>query len=199
MGFLAKRMDNVDFKADIIQAKKIPIFNAEGREIADYKAVVSLNDESHIMNIVSDGYQIIQHSDVVGQVRDALFEMQVKFNIDVSSLTHGGARMRMGILLPEIEYEFSGGKVQMRIDIDNSYNSMTGLRYIVGAYRLVCLNGLYVGEKFSTLNHKHTKGINSLNAGDTIKAAVDRYRNRVVPLFSKMHESEVSENDAIVF
>jgi len=186
---------------DLVRAQKIKVFDCEGNELKGFNALVNEEDESQVMNIVKDDYVIMQHDDVVERVRNTLEDLGIAYNVEKISQTHQGARLRVGVVFPEYEYDVTGKGdiVQMRTDIDNSYNSSTGLRFVVGGYRLICTNGLYVGEKFAGVYHKHTKGIEGINVKETFVRAFDTFNNGFIKYIGGFTQESFTPENSITF
>lgn len=69
----------------------------------------------------------------------------------------------------------------------------------IGAFRLVCTNGLMVGERFATYYHRHTKGINPAEMEKTLKKGIQCYEDKVKKGFQDMILKQLTPNQALVF
>ena len=68
-------------------------------------------------------------------------------------------RMHARGIFPDLDFEVKEGDVvNPQIEYFNSYDGSWSEKFIFGAYRVVCSNGLTVGEKFAMETARHVEG-----------------------------------------
>lgn len=148
-----------------------PIFLSDGKEIEKRRAVVR-TDTMRTLGIVSDGYGLVKHEDVIDSFREAGKEYGV---LEKISLTKEGAHLFYEMTFPKVEIEVKKGDlIKMMMIAKNSYNGLNSLQVIFGAYRLVCENGMILGTQFLSFNYRHVGDVGGLNQG-IIKDSYSNY------------------------
>ena len=134
--------------------------------IGGYKALVN-PDTEWTYGILSEKYQLIKHEDVIEMVEKAIKKSPEygHFERDITFLS-GEAKMKASYVFPEITVPVGRGDlINPKIDVFNSYDGGWRFNLLFGAFRLVCSNGLVIGEKvlqykvkhFSTFSEDHVK------------------------------------------
>lgn len=137
-----------------VELKDIWTLNANDIEtnIAGKKAVVR-QDTNAILGIVSDSYQLLKHEVVVNSFRKALKKIPHEEKIEV---VKDGAILFAKYRLPEMLFEVRKDDfVALEFIVKNSYDGSNSLQIILGAFRLVCTNGMIIGKKFFTFSQRH--------------------------------------------
>lgn len=117
------------------------------------KFAVVRTDKELPLGVVSKKYALLPHADVVDGFRKVFAEEEVKESVRMS---HDGARMHYEIQFPKIQVQVSPkDKMTMRIVVQNSYDGSKKLQIILGAFRLVCSNGMTIGRKFLSFDRRH--------------------------------------------
>jgi hypothetical protein len=107
-------------------------------------------------SIVCKNYNLLQHSDVVGSVVDAMTNLNLKAEARVSDMHN---RIFVDISFPEAQIKLNivGEEFMSGIRIVNSYDKTTGIMVIPYLKRLVCSNGMVMNVNWvKSLNVKHT-------------------------------------------
>lgn len=180
-------MNNYNFPVELQ-----PIYLADNLLIPKQKAVVR-TDTNDTLGIVSDDYGLVKHSTVVDAFREAAAGSAVKEKI---SLTNNGAYMFYQMFFPKVTIEpRKGDIIQMMIMAKNSYNGWSSLQIILGAMRLVCSNGMIIGQQFMRFNFRHVMSINEQNIVDQYRDATKNY----IDLFKEKGEviSAMARKDLI--
>lgn len=143
---------------------------------ADRFAIVDQNT-NNVFNICTDQYKPIYHELIIKNVEEAVAQMPQFGKPEITiSLLNGGARMKVHIMFPEVDYQVKPGDFfHPTSDIKTSYDLYW--KYVVdfGAYRLVCANGLKVGEVFESFKKRHLTGLDPNTLSDTLKAGMLRF------------------------
>lgn len=181
------------------QAKKIDLFDCHGNKIDGHKAVVNQENERQVFGIVTEAYTIVQHDEVVDKIESAVDRLGLKYQKKIVDLGDW-ARIKVEIMFPEIQINLGNGDVShFRATFDNSYDSSTGLRLDIGAYRLVCTNGLYIGEKWGAYYHRHTQNIDINMLEQSVQHGVEVFQTRVKGMFEQMANTPITPDQARAF
>jgi len=127
----------------------------------NYKAIVN-PETGDTYAIVSPNYKLLTHENAIETVMEVVDQSPEFGKFDISAnFLKDGSRMETKITFPDVEYDIGGGDlINPTIVIKNSYD--TGWNYDVrfGAFRLVCSNGLVIGEQFAHYVKRHTQSLN---------------------------------------
>jgi hypothetical protein len=121
-----------------------PVYNRDGNQIVDYKAVVDC-DSQEVIAINSKDYKLIQHKDVAASVLQ-LMSKQVLEPIKMRTIGDTNRRMFMTAQMPDLVevHTMNGIEVlPVRLEIVNSYDRSTSLIVMPSTLRLKCMNVLY--------------------------------------------------------
>lgn len=113
------------------------------------------------VGLVSQSYQLVQHSEVIERICDALKAVHIEPDSLQADLTLSGYGERMGlhITLP-VQYEFDPGdghQLALQIGCYNSVDGSTRFRAVLGWLRFVCSNGMVVGAAQTDYRKRHTQ------------------------------------------
>ena len=111
------------------------------------------------VGVVSHRYSLVQHRDVATRCREGLVSAGVKtvdlrYEVGVSQL---GEWMNFRIYFPE-KYSLRdshGEKVDLRLECFNAVDGSSRLIVLFGWYRLVCANGMVIGESKIEIRERH--------------------------------------------
>ena len=111
------------------------------------------------VGVVSHRYSLVQHRDVAMRCREGLVDAGVKpadlrYEVGVSQL---GEWMNFRIYLPD-KYSLRdshGQKVDLRLECFNAVDGSSKLIVLFGWYRLVCANGMVIGESKIEIRERH--------------------------------------------
>jgi hypothetical protein len=123
----------------------------------DYKAIVR-GDTNELISIVRSSYKVIPNALIINKLLQFLASTGENFRIDSSHSFVQNSRMRLQVTFPELVLEDSESDINLSLFVENSYNMSTGLKYYFGAIRMICQNGLILGQILSQYYAKHTKG-----------------------------------------
>uniref|UniRef100_A0A6M3MED0 DUF932 domain-containing protein n=1 Tax=viral metagenome TaxID=1070528 RepID=A0A6M3MED0_9ZZZZ len=145
----------------------------------NHKAIV--NPESkEIYAIASNQYKIVKHEEILETVEHAIAENPEYGNYESSVwLSDNGAKMHANLRFSDIKFPVSKSKgdlVNPTIDIFNSYDGSWSLKVVFGAFRLVCSNGLTVGETFMMYKRKHfSEGIDQERIKQMLMGSLEQF------------------------
>lgn len=139
---------------------------------------------------VSKKYHLIKTGDVVGKFIEKGWKIR-NFNIANSGKKFNGFQTHEVVMIPLVPYPsnaFGKEELEQQISIINSYNRRCSLKLFFGIFKLVCLNGLKVGEIFSSSSRKHIGDFNIDEAISNFENDVDKYFN-IIEVMKKTKDS----------
>lgn len=148
----------------------------------DHKAIVDVKTQK-LFGIHSDGYRLVQHEEGIVLLQDAIKKNPEfgKAKYDVK-LFDEGRRAKITARFPEVEFPVTkkpGDVTNPTLEYFNSYDGGWAEKVILGAYRLVCKNGLVVGKKFFTQSIVHKGESESDRFLEGIDQAMDNFSMQV--------------------
>lgn len=150
------------------------IVRAEGREILTtntygeimviptHKAIVNPENDKTFA-IVSKDYTILQHEDALTKVVEEIQKNPEfgQYKQEGPFFYNDGARMETRFVFPEVSIPIrKGDLVNPQVQVLNGYDGCWGFHIIFGAFRIVCSNGLTIGEKVLQVHQRHFKKVN---------------------------------------
>ena len=140
-----------------------PALQAYGRGkliVPGNKAVIN-PETGHVFDIVSDKYKLVKHEDVLANVEDVLVknDSMGPCKREVRLYQHG-ARMRTTYTFYETGIAIKssiakGDIVNPTIEVFNSYDRSIRHTVMMGAFRVICTNGMVVGIEFMQFRKRH--------------------------------------------
>jgi hypothetical protein len=141
-----------------MEAYKFPVelqnlFTKDGKE-STRKAVVRL-DTNQIIGDVSNKYKLVTHDHVFGKVQD--YMSQFGHYEENYSVERDGARVVGSFLFKHIVGDVKvNDNVGMKVVASASYDGKSSIGLQVMGLRLKCLNGMAVGEKWTSAHYRHS-------------------------------------------
>ena len=182
------------------RATKIDLFDKDGN-LWKLKGVVNEENTKEYFNTVSDGYNIVQHEEVMKLVDDAIKDKNLNAVTKINNaIKDNGARLHIELTFPDItlDIEDNGQKVALRCTYDNSYDGSTGLRLQVGAKSPYGEGFLWVGGLVKALEdnyyHKHTKNVNVAEFEKKLEKGIDSFQTKIRDHFLQMVKVSLTEN-----
>lgn len=127
-----------------------------GKTVPGRKAIYNPETEE-VFAICSDQYKLIKHEECMEQIEEVIarhpeygnFERKIK-------LSNEGGRLRVTYRFPEVEVTVGQkDKINPTIEVFNSYDLSWRFQELFGAFRIICTNGLTVGEKLFHHKKRH--------------------------------------------
>ena len=118
---------------------------------------------------VSDRYTLIQNQDLIGAIDLTSDSLGVDLTVERCLYRHG--KTSMDFTLPD-DFRISGDPSNLKplIQIGNDYGGGGSLTGRAGVFRMVCTNGLYVGEQ---TQHNTQRHIGRIDVYDFVYGLVD--------------------------
>ena len=114
-------------------------------------------DESGVpLATVTDKYTLVTTRDLVSAVDLAADELGI--NLEANSGQYANGRSYVKLTLPDLSMQVAGdpSPTQATIDLQNDYRGGGSLKLLAGWFRIICTNGLVVGEIASRDIKRHT-------------------------------------------
>lgn len=135
---------------------EVSMIEVGGDTVEGYKAVRN-PETGHVFDITSEKYKLVRHEEVLDNVESTI-KTKSPFGpwTRSVSLYQEGARMRTKYTFPETTVEVQKGDfINPTIEVFNSYDRSMRHTVMLGAFRLVCTNGMVVGKKFMQFRKRH--------------------------------------------
>jgi len=165
------------------QVAERPLFlsqiNKMNSFVNTHKAIMN-PETNHIYGILSKQYELTKHEDLLNTVRGAIDK-----NIEYGKATEhinffeDGGKMRATFIFKDVEVEIDrGDKVNPQIEVFNSYDGGWARKIFFGAFRLVCSNGLIIGEKQLEYKQKHLQVFSEKSVGQLLVTSMEKFSER---------------------
>lgn len=144
-------------------------------------------DTNEPLGIISDKYQLVHHKTVIDSFRQALVQTNTDLEEDIA-LSLNGAYLNAKYTFSKYKDEIlKGDYVSMQIYLENSYDTTTSIKFVLGALRLACTNGLIVTERVMSFSQRHTtQQFIVKDMADKIIELGSYFNKRVIPQMRKM-------------
>jgi len=158
-----------------------------------YKAIVDSNTDK-LFSIVSNDYKLIRHEEAIERIEKALYEVPDLGEYETYTRFYNeGGRMRRTYRFPKRSVEIQERDiVNPELHLFNSYDVTWPFIILLGAFRLICTNGLVVGEKFLYLNKRHILGLDQIDPKEQVSTAFKRF-NKQTDKWKEWAERQLTE------
>jgi len=136
------------------RAELQPLYRKVGEtfvEIPHRKAVVGV--DGTVYDIVSDKYKLVQHEEVKEIVDKIIEEMKLKSAVKIPKVSYNGAVFFYNVIIDRKAVGDDWLDIGFRVT--NSYDRSLGVNVTGYIIRLVCENGLVIGERLLGRKIKH--------------------------------------------
>ena len=147
--------------------------------VKDFKAIVNPETEE-IISVVGSGYQLVQNQDIFPQYDEAIHMSDLNTNGMTRriSASHNDARTKVEYTFPEHRVAIrEGDEIDLTLTVLNSYDTSWKFNSILGAFRLLCTNGMIIGTAFQQYAHKHTLNLDTDRAIKELSLALDNFES----------------------
>lgn len=141
-----------------------------------YKALVD-DRTGQIFSIVTKDYRLITHERAIEQVEGCLMDCRdLEPYKTKTEFYHEGARMLRTYDFPGISINIApNDPVNLSLLLYNSYDRKWPFVVILGAYRIICSNGLVVGRKYFHIRQRHIFQLREIDLETNIGTALRRF------------------------
>ncbi|MCJ7595853.1 MAG: DUF945 domain-containing protein [Desulfobacterales bacterium] len=165
------------------QIEEQPVSWGYYRDLHDadrYKALVD-RDTGKLFSIVSKDYKVIRHEQAIDEIEDLIYDNEDlgEPTITTSFYNEGGRmcrRYRFRKVVVEID---PGDKLHPELHLYNSYDVTWPLIVILGAYRLVCKNGMVVRKTLFQFRKRHVVELQRMDFREEVSTTLSRFENQV--------------------
>lgn len=164
-----------------------PIVSKPFGTIVPNRFAVVRMDTKEPIGVVSKRYGLIKHKDAVDSMRKALLGIFYEENIN---MTENGAQMFATFKLSQERVEVRRGDfVAIQFIVKNSYDGESSFQIMLGAFRLVCTNGMVIGRQFFRYSQRHigseSGGVDIIKLQDKIALLTTQFK-KTLPLLQEM-------------
>lgn len=169
-------MDNTAYLPTVTTDK---VWLSNGTQATDYMSLLDA-ETGYLFGIVSKHYRVLQHQDAMDRVEDVISRHPEygRWEREVQTWNNGG-KMKVVYSFPEVMV--SVGKEDLIHPTINMYNSHDGtwsFRVLFGAFRLICTNGLVIGDKVLDYKKSHINNVEQIFTMDLLGDAMDGFSNQ---------------------
>ena len=147
--------------------------------VKDFKAIVNPETEK-IISVVGSGYQLVRNQDVFPKYEEAIHmsDLNTTGMTRKVSTSHNDARTKVEFTFPEHRVAIrEGDEIDLTLTVLNSYDTSWKFNSILGAFRLLCTNGMIIGTAFQQYAHKHTLNLDTDRAIQELGLALDNFES----------------------
>ena len=151
----------------------------DSRPAENHKAIVDL-DTGKLFSIVSKDYRIIRHEEAITEVEQELSGTKGLGDFDaVTDFYNDGGRMRRTYRFKEVALQVKKGDfINPELHLFNSYDKTWPFIIHLGALRVVCSNGLVMGENFLHLRRRHIYELGRMNVAEEVGTLLARFNKQ---------------------
>ena len=127
------------------------------------------NDDGTQLSVVSRDYRLVRHREAIDFVHHMLDDLGIEHRKVRSDLGRNGGKLFYEIQLPEYRFNAAADGIKNtaldgsartdelvpRLIVKNSYDRSSSFQIIYGGFRLVCQNGMLIGEKIHEIKILH--------------------------------------------
>lgn len=184
------------------QTERIPLYATTSNSalVETGKEAIVRTDLPHptTLGVVSKDYRFISHKEVMSNFLEftkPLGEAQVtKY-----SLPQDGGRFFAQIEYPEHPINVGHDRMNMMLIVGNSYDTTKAFTLRFGAYRLVCSNGLVIGEGLMNHRQTHMRSLDITGMQHAIMNAAEEKGKQFQSVAERMAMIRVQPLEAIAF
>jgi len=154
-----------------------PLYNSNGVRAENHKAIENTHT-GKIISVVGKNYKLVPNSTIIPQFERAIINSNLNTDGIKRDITqsHGNARTVVKYTFPEHTISIKDNDdLQLQIAVLNSYDGSWTFRSMVGAFRMLCLNGMVIGNSFATYKKRHSKSLDIDLATDHLRKALGIY------------------------
>ena len=162
---------------------------------SNYRAIIR-GDTNEVISIVKNSYQIVRNEDLINNLLEELSTLDTPYRIDPSHSFVNNNKMRLQITFPDLTMWDENSEIALSLFLHNSYDMSEGVRFMFGAIRSICTNGMVFGNILSKYYAKHTKGFKIGNLKDSLSTTYDQIpaiQNRIKQLESAPVTTEIMD------
>ena len=151
-------------------------YHKEMHQAHKHKAIVD-RDTGKLFSIVSKDYKLIRHEQAIDQIEETILDTPKLGEYKVATEFYNDkGRMRRTYVFPDISVDIAkNDTINPEIHLFNSYDTTWPFIVLLGAFRLVCSNGLVIGEKFLHIKKRHVFDFDQIELNEQVSTALKRF------------------------
>lgn len=149
-------------------------------QVRGYKAIVS-QDTGKVFSVVSKDYRLIPHEKAIEAVEELIHKNEDLGNPEITTdFYNDGGRMRRRYRFHEArEFIEPGDELNPELHLYNSYDVSWPLTVALGAYRVVCKNGMVVHKDLFRFKKRHVVEMDRMDFKEDVATILDRFNEQV--------------------
>ncbi|MEA2013873.1 MAG: DUF932 domain-containing protein [Thermodesulfobacteriota bacterium] len=175
-------MEEVTFP-NIVEEPVMWGYHKELHQAHKHKAIVDFNT-GKLFSIVSKDYKLIRHEEAIEEIEDLIYDNEDlgKPTIKTSFYNDGGRMCRSYRFLKVPVKINPGDDLCPELHLYNSYDVTWPLIVVLGAYRLVCKNGMVVRKTLFRFKKRHVLELERMNFKEDVSTVLTRFDSQVKTL-----------------
>ena len=179
----------------LFPVKEVPAILQDSHLSTEHKFIVR-EDTEQVLSCMSNEYKLVTNQEVFEKSSEVVKEFEG--TLTETKIFGNGARARWRYRFPQT-IKVGEDDMHPEIIMGNSYDGTSQVYMMMGAYRLVCSNGMIIGVTFGKFNNRHSvynPNVKQLDTvlPDMIRTAITAIENDLPELQNiKLNPSDVGK------
>jgi len=179
----------------LFPVKEVPAILQDTHLSTEHKFIVR-EDTEQVLSCMSNEYKLVTNQEVFEKSSEVIKEFEG--TLTETKIFGNGARARWRYRFPQT-IKVGEDDMHPEIIMGNSYDGTSQVYMMMGAYRLVCSNGMIIGVTFGKFNNRHSvynPNVKQLDTvlPDMIRTAITAIENDLPELQNiKLNPSDVGK------
>lgn len=172
--------------------ESVPLVTEDGLETR-YEGVVR-RDTNEVISVVSKDYQLVPHALVVNAVHDRLVRQGIQFREQFKTRGRGASLIGTIRITNRPVTIKDNDVLDPQLIVWNSYDKTRRVKFNVGFFRHVCMNGMVVGDSIYSVNALHLKSQIDINEfQNSINRIFSDLDSKIIPSYKQFVQKEISQ------
>ena len=138
--------------------------------------VILRPDTGEVIAVVRNTYRLILNEELIALFYEELRDRRIQAFIDESHSFVNNRHMRLQITFPGINFQDGDSEVDLVMFVSNSYDGSESVRFVPGAIRYICVNGMVLTESLTGFSFRHQNGVNiERKVSQAISTVIDEW------------------------
>lgn len=179
----------------LFPVKEVPAILQDTHLSTEHKFIVR-EDTQQVLSCMSNEYKLVTNQEVFEKSSEVIKEFEG--TLTETEIFGNGARARWRYRFPQT-IKVGEDDMHPEIIMGNSYDGTSQVYMMMGAYRLICSNGMIIGVTFGKFNNRHSvynPNVKQLDTvlPDMIRTAITAIENDLPELQNiKLNPSDVAK------
>lgn len=165
--------ENIFFPVTMVKLSSLT-----GLEDSGQQAVIR-RDTKRILAVHGSAYKLTKNEDVYRAVDDSILKIK-ELRTDgmkiIDRMSHEGGRTIRSYQFPDHSIQIGeNDRTELQIHALNSYDGSTNLRLFAGGFRVVCANGMVIGDEGANFATRHTGKFDAQAMSQRLTWSVDNF------------------------